>query len=80
VPLVFRKGGLRYFFFSNEGSPREPRHIHVQGRGSDAKLWLDPEITIAESYGFSSGELARILATVRENRELLIEAWDEHFS
>jgi Domain of unknown function (DUF4160) len=29
MPVVFRDGGLRYFFFSNEG--REPRHIHAKG-------------------------------------------------
>ena len=80
MPLVFLKGGLRYFFFSNEGSPREPPHVHVKGGGSDAKIWIEPEISIAESYGFSSGQLARILATVSENRELLLEAWHEHFS
>ena len=25
MPVIFREGGLRYFFFSNEGSPREGR-------------------------------------------------------
>jgi hypothetical protein len=32
MPVVFRDGGLRYYFFSNEGIPREPPHIHVKGR------------------------------------------------
>jgi len=43
MPVVFRHGGLRYFFFSNEGVPREPRHVHVKGGGRDAKIWLEPE-------------------------------------
>jgi hypothetical protein len=38
MPVVFRESGLRYYFFSNEGSPREPMHIHVKGRGCDAKM------------------------------------------
>jgi hypothetical protein len=25
MPVVFRESGLRYFFYSNEGMPREPR-------------------------------------------------------
>jgi hypothetical protein len=79
VPVVFQKGGLRYFFFSNEGSPREPPHVHVKGGGSDAKIWLQPEVSIAESYGFSSRQLARILAIVSTNKELILEAWNEHF-
>lgn len=54
MPVVFRHGGLRYFFFSNEGMPREPRHVHVKGGGRDAKIWLEPDVSIADSYGFSS--------------------------
>ena len=80
MPLVFLRGGLRFFFFSDEGLPREPPHVHVKGGGSDAKIWLEPEISVAESYGFSSAQLVRILATVSENRELLLEAWHDHFS
>ena len=43
MPVVFRHGGLRYFFYSNEGMPREPRHVHVKGGGRDAKIWLEPD-------------------------------------
>jgi hypothetical protein len=79
MPVVFREGGLRYYFFSNEGAPREAPHVHVKGGGRDAKIWLEPELTIAESYGFNSRELARILQTVAENRDLILRAWHEHF-
>jgi hypothetical protein len=79
MPVVFREGGLRYFFFSNEGNPREPRHVHVGGGGRDAKIWIEPEVSIAESYGFNSRELSRILYVVLENRDLLLRAWHEHF-
>jgi hypothetical protein len=41
--------------FSRTGLPRERRHIHVKGAGKDAKIWLEPEITLVESYGFNSG-------------------------
>ena len=61
MPVIFRESGLRYFFFSNEESPREAPHIHVNGGGRDAKVWLEPVPVIAESYGFNSRELARIL-------------------
>jgi hypothetical protein len=37
MPVVFRDGGLRYYFFSNDGTPREPPHTHVNGRDCDAK-------------------------------------------
>jgi hypothetical protein len=80
MPVVFRESGLRYFFFSNEGSPREPPHVHVKGRGCDAKIWLEPELSIADSYGFNSRELARILRVVSENRDRILRDWHEHFA
>jgi Domain of unknown function (DUF4160) len=80
MPVVFRESGLRYFFFSNEGSPREPPHVHVKGEGRDAKIWLEPELTIADSYGFNSRELARILRVVSDNRDGILRAWHEHFT
>ena len=80
MPVVFRQSGLRYFFFSNEGVPREPRHVHVRGAGRDAKIWLEPEISLHESYGFKSGELSDILRIVAENRTRLLRAWDDHFA
>jgi hypothetical protein len=79
MPVVFRDGGLRYFFYSNEGNPREPRHIHVKGGGRDAKIWLEPEVSIADSYGFNSSELARILRFVSQGRDQILKAWHEHF-
>ncbi|WP_262048028.1 DUF4160 domain-containing protein [Bradyrhizobium sp. Bra78] len=39
MPVALRHGGLRYYFFSNEGRPPEPPHIHVKGGGWDAKIW-----------------------------------------
>jgi len=79
MPIVFRESGLRYFFFSNEGAPREAPHVHVKGGGRDAKIWLKPDVAIAESYGFNSGELARILRIVLNRRDVIMRAWHEHF-
>ena len=79
MPGVFRDGGLRYFFFSNEGSPREPPHIHVKGGGKDAKIWIEPEVAIAESYGFNSRELGGIVDVVSQRRDLILRSWHDHF-
>ena len=38
MPVVFRYKGFRFFFYSNEGIPREPVHVHVRAGGSEAKL------------------------------------------
>jgi len=79
MPVVFRDGGLRYFFFSNEGQPPEPLHIHVTGGGRDAKVWLEPDIAIAESYGFNPRELSAILRIVSDNRDQIARAWRDYF-
>jgi len=40
---------------------------------------LEPEVSIAESYGFNSRQLAHILRVVSDNRELVLRAWYGHF-
>jgi hypothetical protein len=79
MPEVFRRSGLRYFFYSNEGQPPEPPHIHVRSAGRDAKVWLEPEVSIADSYRFNPRELSNILRVVRENRRHLLRAWHDYF-
>ena len=64
----------------HEGQPPEAPHIHIKGGGRDAKVWLEPEIWIADSYGFNPRELSNILRVVAENRDLILRAWHEHFS
>jgi hypothetical protein len=54
VPTVLRRDGFRFSFFSDEGNPREPPHVHVSGGGNEAKIWLEPEVAVAESYGFNA--------------------------
>ena len=33
MPKVFEINGFKFFFFSNEGNPLEPCHIHVRKSG-----------------------------------------------
>jgi hypothetical protein len=76
MPVVFRHNGARYFFFSNEGSPREP--IHMRG-ACEAKLWVEPEVSVAESFGFTRRELTELTRIVIERRDEIRRAWHEHF-
>jgi hypothetical protein len=79
MPVVFRDRGARFFFFSNEGSPREPAHIHVLKGAGEAKFWLRPEVTLAESYGFSRRELTELAQVIEARREEIERAWHDHF-
>ena len=52
MPTLFRQDGNRAFFYSNEGAPREPPHVHVMAGNAEAKFWLRPEVALATSTGF----------------------------
>lgn len=80
MPVVFREQGWRFHFFSHEGAPREPVHVHVARPGKDAKLWLYPEVRVAYNSGLSSVEQRRVIAIVAARRDEIERAWNEHFS
>ncbi|MCQ2148415.1 MAG: DUF4160 domain-containing protein [Bacteroidales bacterium] len=74
------ENGFRFFFFSNEGNPLEPCHIHVRKHGALAKYWIGERIELAENNGFSAKELKEIEAVIQSNKNQLKEAWNEFFS
>jgi len=79
MPVVFKSGNLKFFFYSNESNPREPMHIHVRGPDGEAELWTEPAIGFADSKGFNPRELAVIIREVIKNRPAIERAWHEHF-
>jgi len=79
MPVIFRYKGYRFFFFSNEGNPQEPLHVHIRQGSALAKFWVVPDVVIAESYGMSSSELRELVEVVEQNRELIERKWHEYF-
>lgn len=65
--------GCRFVIFTND---HDPPHVHVFGRGAEAKLSLDP-VVLLWSAGFKKSELKRILREAQAQRELLLEKWNE---
>ncbi|MGH7093946.1 MAG: DUF4160 domain-containing protein [Stellaceae bacterium] len=80
MPTVFRASGFRFFFYSNEGRPREPVHIHVERDAGEAKLWLRPAVAVAYNDGLSPHELATALRLAEANRDAIETAWSEFFA
>ena len=80
MPVVFREAGYRFHFFSNEGDPREPVHIHVTRDGLDAKLWLYPEVEIAYNSGFNARIQRWLIAVVEARKQEIEDAWNDHFA
>ena len=79
MPAVFRHRGFRFVFYSNEGDPREPVHIHAIKDGVDAKFWLSPEIVVAYNDGFDARTLRELIEVIAQRREFILRTWDEFF-
>jgi len=79
MPVILRYKGYRFLFFSNEGDPPEPLHVHVRKGERVAKFWIEPAICLAESYGFTSAELNECVNVIEKNKKLIERCWNEHF-
>lgn len=79
MPLLLSHGPYKFFFYSNEGNPRGPIHVHVRSSKGEAKIWLEPTTGLADSFGFNSRELHAIIKIVIDNRVAFERAWRDHF-
>lgn len=80
MPVIFRYKAYRFFFYSNEGNPREPIHVHVMGNGGEAKFWLHPDVSLAESIGMNAKTLRELAGVVLTNAKLIEDKWNEYFT
>ncbi len=79
MPVIFRIDGIRFFFYSNEGSPREPVHVHVMRGACEAKIWVEPSVSVDWNSGFNGAELRDIMNNVVARRELIMACWHDYF-
>ena len=75
-PTIFREKGYRFYFLSNE---EDRIHIHVTCEDGEAKVWLEPIISLAVSHGLNPRKLKEIQNIVQEHRNEIIKAWQKHF-
>ncbi|NDP60469.1 MAG: DUF4160 domain-containing protein [Oxalobacteraceae bacterium] len=79
MPVVFRYKGYRFFFYSNEGSPREPLHVHVRSSDGEAKFWLHPTVCLSDSNGFDARTLRELADVAEQNATLIERTWNDYF-
>ncbi|MGX2956051.1 DUF4160 domain-containing protein [Ursidibacter arcticus] len=79
MPIVLTYKGYRIYFYSNEGIPLEPAHVHIDKAGKTAKIWLNP-ISIAQNFGFSSKELKEICDYLQKYERFIVEVWNDFFN
>jgi hypothetical protein len=46
-------------------------HVHVRLGSSEAKLWLDPKVRVASSFGFDASTLRELVEVAQGNRALI---------
>ncbi len=79
MPVIFHDRGFRFFFYSNEGTPRESVQIHLEKDDMEAKFWLLHEVRVAYNDGYDARTLRELLETVEVNKDEITRAWDEFF-
>lgn len=75
MPTLFIIFGYRFFFWSND---HEPIHIHVSKADSEAKFQV-LEVELIENHGFKKNELKMIESLIEENKDIIIERWNNYF-
>ena len=78
MPTVLREGSYRFFFYSDEGDPREPPHIHVTANEKVAKFWLEP-VELESSKRLRAHEINQLRNLVDKHQARFLEAWYAHF-
>ena len=73
------KGAEKYAFRFFSSDLREPPHFHVYRGNKRAKIWIKT-LELEWNRGYNLPELNEIRRLARENRALLLEVWNEHFS
>lgn len=72
--LVWR--GYKFRFYALDMD--EPPHVHIVKNGKSAKVWLR-SLDLANNKGYNDRELKELLALIRQNQSVWIEAWNEFF-
>ncbi|MHA6678642.1 hypothetical protein CYD30_24545 [Kosakonia cowanii] len=80
MPVILRINGFKFFFYSNEGNPLEPAHIHVRSANGEAKFWLEGEVKLSRNDGFDARTLKELIRLVQQNQTMFVEAWNDYFS
>jgi hypothetical protein len=77
MPTIDDIGPYKFYFYSADGT--EPPHVHVRSGRATAKFWIAP-VRLARSRHFKDHELRAIQKLVEENRNQIMESWNEHFA
>lgn len=75
MPTIFELFGLRFFFFSDVHAPI---HVHVVKGEDNAKIAIEPEITLVYNHGLKAQDVKRALKLAEMYKEEIIETWNKY--
>ncbi|WP_413729464.1 DUF4160 domain-containing protein [Sodalis sp. RH22] len=79
MPVILRYKNFKFFFYSNEGNPLEPAHIHVRNSDGEAKFWLMPAVRLGRSDGLNRRDIKELTEVIEQNKMSFLEAWNDYF-
>lgn len=84
MPSILTAFGYHYFFYSNEGEPLEPVHIHVsKGNGPNtAKFWINSDGSCemeSNPEHIPSNDLRKIKKTIELYADNIVSEWKRFF-
>ena len=80
MPKLLDWHGWKFYFYSREGMPLEPPHVHIRRDRSEAKIWLTPMVRVASDRRMDPRTLKMLLQIVSEHRDEFEERWHDFFS
>ena len=85
MPQILKIGPYLVYFWSNEGEPLEPIHVHIaEGRPTQyaTKLWVTKSgklILVNNNSGIPETILRKMIRMLEGNITLIVDKWIEQF-
>ena len=85
MPQLFRIGEYTIYFWSNEGMPPEPVHVHIEAgepTPNATKVWITMDgraLLCNNPSRIPKHELRLILRAIEANSARIVKKWAEHF-
>lgn len=85
VPQIFKVGAYTIFFWSNEGEPLEPIHVHVaeHANSNATKIWITAAgkgYLCHNNSHIPEKALRNILRVIEARSQEIIEKWTAYFN
>lgn len=67
----------RHLAYKINENDHQPPHVHVEGLGASVRINLLTLEVMDNKTEFSAASLSKILKVIKENRNLLLDKWEE---